>query len=153
MSPTRAQDTIVEELTINAPAERVFAALTDPEQCVKWWGQEGQFGWTQIESDLRTGGKLVMRGYGYGGKTVVVTGVYRQIDRPRLLVHTWLPDWQGDTTESVVRWDFEEQDGVTKVRITHSGLTTETSRMSHRGWPQILTWLRGYTERSAGSSR
>jgi uncharacterized protein YndB with AHSA1/START domain len=145
MSPTRAHDTIIEEIAINAPADRIFEALTNPKECIKWWGQTGQFGWTHIESDLRPGGRLVMRGTGYG-KPVSVTGVYRQIERPRLLVFTWLPDWQGDQTESIVRWDLEEKAGVTTVRLTHSGLTTETSRSSHRGWPSILGWLRAHVE-------
>lgn len=147
MSPTQASDTIVEEITIRAPADRIFEALTNPEECTKWWGAEGQFGWTHIESDLRPGGRRVMRGFGYGGKTVTVTGVYRQIERPRLLVFTWLPDWQGDHTESVVRWDLDEKAGVTTVRLTHSGLATEASRTSHRGWPSILAWLKSYLER------
>jgi uncharacterized protein YndB with AHSA1/START domain len=146
MSPARASDTIVEEITIKAPADRIFKALTDPDECVKWWGVEGQFGWTHVESDLRPGGRRVMRGTA-GGKTVAVTGVYRQIERPRLLVFTWLPDWQGDQTESLVRWDLEEKAGVTTVRLTHSGLASEASRNSHRGWPGILGWLKSYIER------
>ena len=147
MSPTRADDTIIEEITIKAPAERIFDALTNPEECMKWWGVKGQFETTHVESDLRPGGRRVMRGTGMGGKPFSVTGVYRQIERPRLLVFTWLPNWQGDDTESVVRWDLEEKDGVTTVRVTHSGLTTESARTSHRGWPGILTWLRSHVER------
>ena len=71
---------------------------------------------------------------------------YRKIERPRLLVFTWLPDWQGDETESVVRIELEEANGLTTVRLTHSGLVSEASRQSHKGWPQILTWLRDYSE-------
>lgn len=63
-----------------------------------------------------------------------------------MLVFTWLPDWQGDATESLVRFDLEEKDGVTTVRLTHSGLVSESSRASHWGWPQILTWLQTYVE-------
>ena len=66
--------------------------------------------------------------------------------RRGLLVFTWLPDWQGDATESLVRFDLEEANGVTTVRLTHSGLVSETSRESHKGWPQILAWLRAYVE-------
>ena len=84
MSPTRAGDTIIEEITINAPAERIFEALTNPEECMKWWGVKGQFETTHVESDLRPGGRRVMRGTGIGGKPFNVTGVYRQIERPRL---------------------------------------------------------------------
>jgi hypothetical protein len=70
---------------------------------------------------------------------------YRQVERPRLLAFTWLPDWQKDATETIVRF-LEETDGVTTVRLTHSGLASESSRTSHKGWPQILTWLQAYVE-------
>jgi len=63
-----------------------------------------------------------------------------------LLVFTWLPDWQENAPETIVRWDLEEKDGVTKVRLTHSGLTSESSRASHRGWPQVLGLLQAYVE-------
>ena len=36
MNITPASDTVTQEITINAPADRVFAALTTPDQCVKW---------------------------------------------------------------------------------------------------------------------
>src|SRR6516162_8950198 len=68
---------------------------------------------------------------------------------PRLLVFTWLPDWQEDATETIVRFDLEEQAGVTTVRLTHFGLESESSRASHKGWPQILTWLQAYVEQHA----
>jgi len=29
---------------------------------------------------------------------------------------------------------------------THSGLTSESSRARHRGWPQVLAWLQAYVE-------
>jgi len=146
MNPTSLGDTIVQEIAIKGSADRIFAALTDPAQRVKWWGAEGRFQAKQMESDLRPGGRWVMRGIGMGGKPFQVGGEYRQIEPPRLLVFTWLPDWQGDTTESLVRFDLNEKDGVTTVRLTHSGLVTERSRTSHRGWPEILASLRGYIE-------
>ncbi len=149
MTRTNASDTIVQEIIIRAPAERIFRALTDPAERVQWWGAEGRFHTTQMESDLRPGGRWVMRGIGMGGKPFTVSGVYREIDRPRLLVFTWLPDWQGNATETVVRVDLEEKEGATTVRLTHSGLTTEDSRRSHRGWPDVLSWLRSHVERKA----
>jgi len=48
--------------------------------------------------------------------------------------------------ESLVRFDLQEKDGITTVRLTHSGLTTESSRAQHRGWPDILAWLQAYVE-------
>ena len=146
MNPATMSDTVIEQIQIKAPAERVFEALTDPVERLKWWTSPGQFTMTHFESDLRPGGKWVMLGSGYG-KDVRVEGVYREIERPRLLVMTWLPSWQLDPTESVVRFDLEEKNGVTILRLTHSGLKTEISRNSHRGWSQILGWLRGYAEK------
>ena len=147
MNPTSVDDTIVQEITIKGSAGRIFEALTDPGQRVKWWGSEGRFQTTHMESDLRPGGKWMMRGNGMGGKPFKVTGEYRQIEPPRLLVFTWLPDWQEDAIESLVRFDLKEEAGVTTVRLTHSGLASESSRTSHKGWPQILTWLQRYVER------
>jgi uncharacterized protein YndB with AHSA1/START domain len=87
-----------------------------------------------------------MRGTGVGGGPFTVRGEYRQIEPPRLLIFTWLPDWQADATETTVRFDLSENNGVTTVRLTHSGLKTESSRLSHKGWPQVLTWLQTYSE-------
>lgn len=146
MTTSPAPSTIVQEITIAAPAERIFAALTDPGERVKWWGAEGRFQTTHMESDLRPGGRWLMRGIGMGGKPFTVAGVYRTIERPRVLAFTWLPSWQSDATESLVRFDLEETDGVTRVRLTHSGLASAASRDSHRGWPQILGWLKAHLE-------
>ncbi len=146
MNPTDARDTIVKEIAIKAPAERIFVALTNPEQRLKWWGAEGQYRGTHMESDLRPGGKWMTRGIGRGGKSFTVGGEYRKIERPHLLVFTWLPDWEENASESLVRFDLDEKDGVTTVRLTHSGLTSESSRDHHRGWPQVLAWLRAYVE-------
>jgi uncharacterized protein YndB with AHSA1/START domain len=146
MNPTSLNDTVVQEIVIQAPAERIFEALTDPAQRIKWWGAEGRFQTTHMESDLRPGGKWMMRGNGVGGRPFTVMGEYRQIEPPRLLIFTWLPDWQGDALETLVRFELTENSGLTTVRLTHSGLTTESSRLSHKGWPQILTWLQAYSE-------
>jgi uncharacterized protein YndB with AHSA1/START domain len=147
MNPTGTADAIVQEITINAPANRVFETFTNPADRVKWWGSPGRFETKEMDSDLRPGGKWAMRGIGLSGKPFTVRGEYRTVQPPTLLVFTWLPDWQEDAMETLVRVDFTEANGVTRVRLTHSGLTTESSRTSHRGWPQILAWLQAYAER------
>ncbi len=146
MNPVTASDTIVQEITIKGSAERIFAALTDPQERMKWWGGPGgRFKLTSFESDLRPGGNWIMLAESFG-RAVTIRGIYREIDPPRLLVFTWLPDWYENATESLVRWDLEERAGVTTVRLTHSGLLTEAARENHRGWPQILGWLQAYVE-------
>jgi uncharacterized protein YndB with AHSA1/START domain len=140
-----ADQTIVQEIAINAPAERIFEALTNPEQRKQWWGSAGRFQTTHMESDLRVGGKWKMSGDGFG-RPFTVTGEYRAIERPRLLAFTWLPSWQPNATETLVRFELSETNGVTTVRVTHSALTAEGAE-AHKGWPQILDWLRRFAER------
>lgn len=146
MSAPKASETIVQEITINAPAERVFAALAEPDQRVKWWAAGGRFKATHMDSDLRTGGQWMMTGSGMGGKPFTLRGVYLQVERPRILEFTWLPSWQQELLETVVRFDLREADGVTNVRLTHSGLITESSHNQNRGWPDILAGLRVFIE-------
>ncbi|MGH2481276.1 MAG: SRPBCC family protein, partial [Ktedonobacteraceae bacterium] len=100
----------------------------------------------QMESDLRPGGQWIMRGIGMGGQPSTVSGEYRQIEQPTLLVFTWFPDWQEGATETIVRFDLQEKDGITTVRLTHSGFTSERARTSQQGWPYILDSLQAYVE-------
>ena len=144
MKPVSVSDSIVEEITIRGSAERIFSALTDPQQRVKWWGQEGRFQTTRMESDLRPGGKWMMSGQGIG-HPFEVHGEYRRVEPPRLLEFTWNPSWQEIPGESVILIELDERDGVTKVRLTHSELS-ESARAIHKGWAQILGWLRTHVE-------
>ncbi len=141
------QDDILSlEVTIRAPAERVFTALTSPEERVKWWGAEGRFKTQHMESDLRPGGSWLMSGSGVGGRPFTIRGVYREVERPHLLSFTWIPSWQTDELETVVQFELQEKNGITTVRLTHSGLT-ESTRAQHRGWPDVLAWLQAHAER------
>lgn len=139
-----SEDTVVQEITIRGSAERIFTALTDPRQLATWWGVEGRFQARQAECDVRPGGKWRMSVEAPigSGRFTVVSGEYVTIDRPHLLVYTWLRE---NFPESVVRWDLEESGGETRVRLTHSGLTPEAARV-HTGWPMILSMLKAYVE-------
>ena len=66
MTTIGADEAVVQEIVIKAPAMRVFEALTNPEQRKEWWGSEGRFQATHVESDLRVGGKWRMSGAGFG---------------------------------------------------------------------------------------
>ena len=72
MTPAGASGTIVQEITIQAPAER---ALTNPDERLNWWRRfEGRFQITHVESHLRRGGKWKMRGIGMGERPLTVAG-------------------------------------------------------------------------------
>ena len=140
---------IVKEIIIKAPAERIYDALIDPNQRVEWWGAEGRFKATHMESDLRTGGAWLMSGTGGGGKPFTIRGEYRCIDRPQVLEMTWLADWHENAALTVVRFDLVEKDGSTTVRLTHSGFATDQARETYQGWPWLLSLLQAHVERQA----
>jgi uncharacterized protein YndB with AHSA1/START domain len=139
------EDTIVEEIQIKRTAEKIFEAMTNPVELVKWWRVEGKFRITRMESDFSVGGKWRMHLIGGRGKETVVSGEYREIVRPHLVVFTWIRE---DAVETLVRWDFQEKHGATTVRVTHSGLASEQLRTRNDGWPIILGLLHEYVERT-----
>ena len=138
------EDTIVEEIQIKRTAEKIFEAMTNPVELAKWWRVEGKFRITRMESDFSVGGKWRMHLIGGRGTETVVSGEYREIVRPHLVVFTWIRE---DAVETLVRWDLQEKDGVTTVRVTHSGLASEQLRTRNDGWPMILGLLHEYVER------
>jgi uncharacterized protein YndB with AHSA1/START domain len=141
------EDTIVREIHIKRPAEEIFEALTKANELVKWWRVEGKFQITQMECDFSVGGKWKMHLIGCGGTETVVSGEYREIVCPHLVVFTWIRETE-DATETLVRWELKEKDGVTTVRVTHSGLTTESLRKRNDGWPMILGLLQAHLEKT-----
>lgn len=138
------------ERTYDASAERVFDAWTSPEVMRRWWQVGQDWKTSDAEVDLRVGGavRVVMhdtdKDVDYGGG-----GVYTEVDPPTRLAFTWL--WDGDTRRTLIEIDFEETDGATSVRFTHSGLWDEEAVRSHRhGWSSILDRL-GRTLDGAGA--
>jgi uncharacterized protein YndB with AHSA1/START domain len=122
------------ERTFQAPAQAVFDAFTSEEVIRRWWHAEHDWETTVAEVDLRLGGsvRVVMRDphrdVEYGG-----SGRYTEIDPPRRLAFTWL--WDDHDTRQLIEIDFEETEGVTLVRFTHSGLWDEEAVRSHEdGW-------------------
>jgi len=138
---TETGHTLRLERTYRASAQAVFDAFTSPEVMRRWWHPERDWETNEAEVDLRVGGavRVVMRDpredaeYGGGGR-------YTEVDPPRRLAFTWL--WDDNTTRMLIEIDFEEHDGVTVVRFTHSGLWDEEAVRAHDyGWGQVLDRL------------
>ena len=70
---TLDQDAIISEVHINAPAERVFQALTDPRQLMRWWNSD-ECPTEFFEMDARPGGQWC---FGTRKSALTVNGVSR----------------------------------------------------------------------------
>ncbi len=142
-------DTIVVEIDIDAPPERVFQAWIDPQQRLAWWGDDGVYRGQKMESDLRVGGKWVTEGKSAEGKEFSVSGTYTRIEAPRALGFTWNHDWgDGEMPETHVLIELTPTSSGTHVTLTHSGFTSVSERDGHnKGWQRVLGWLQSYLQR------
>lgn len=150
---TPDQDAIISEIEIAAPAERVFRALTESDQLVRWFTDAScpvKF-W---KMDARLGGR-----YSYGTETSKLTvngvnefkchGEILEFDPPRLLVYTWISNWHLDPEkETLVRWELTPLASGTHIKVTHSGLAQDPeSRKDYSGgWPGVVEKLKQFVE-------
>lgn len=158
---TPDKDTIVAEVFIAAPRERVFQAITDPGQTSQWWGKKGIYRVTGGHADVRIGGSWLSEGMGDDGVKFHVGGTYLEVDPPKVLVHTWNSSYDPEA-KTTVRWELEaqsvhtlQQSGPHKmgtgtlVRIRHSGFTGHypSAERHGQGWKMVLGWLQGFVEK------
>ena len=128
----------------------VFAALTQPEQLVAWWGSDDSYRLTNTTSDLRVSGAWESTGSGADGFTFTVSGIYRIVEPPHALEFTWHFNWPNSdgAAESIVRYDLSERAAGTELRIWHSGFETVEDRDAQAaGWKIVLGWLSAFLTR------
>jgi uncharacterized protein YndB with AHSA1/START domain len=135
------------EVFIAAPRERVFQALTDPKQAVRWWGQNDRYHLTEFHIDARVGGKWSTSGGSVKMGDITVHGEVLELDPPRRLSYTWISSWLPKTTTVV--WELVAQNGGTLVKLTHTGFAGDAEATNNHsiGWNLVLGWLQGYAER------
>jgi uncharacterized protein YndB with AHSA1/START domain len=141
--------TIVREIDIKAPAARVFAAISDPDELIQWWGDGDSYRCTAMESDLRVGGAWRTTGISKNGEPFAVHGTYTVVDPPSVLEYTWNYDWSTrDSPETLVRYELTEREGTTRLRLIHSGFVDREGYDGHNdGWERVFSWLTAYVER------
>jgi uncharacterized protein YndB with AHSA1/START domain len=144
-------DSVVAQVRINAPQERIFKALTDQGELVRWF-TDAKSPVHRWEIDARRGGSFR---YFTDEETAArhhvlafeCRGQILEFDPPRLLVYSWIASWHADKTlKTVVRWDLTPVAGGTLVKVTHSGLAGEPAafREYSGGWRDTLRMLRGF---------
>ena len=121
---------------IDAPAPKVWLALTPPELIKQWF-----FG-VDTETDWTEGSSIVHRGL-YQGQPYEDKGRILKIEPRRLLVHThWssvsgLPDRPENYQE--VSWTLNDDGGKTELVVTENNLPSEAAKeRSEQGWSAAL---------------
>ncbi|MGH6711439.1 MAG: SRPBCC family protein [Bradyrhizobium sp.] len=125
---------------IKASPAKVWAAITQAERMMQWWGPDA--GPTlRAEADVRPGGRFSVVFRLLNGDEHNPTGIYREVIPERKLVFTWdLPG--APEPESLVTFLLEPIDGGTRLTLRHERLPDEAACRSHeQGWNGLLNKL------------
>lgn len=145
-------DRIEREVTVNAPIERVWAVLTEPEHIANWFGDSAS-------GDPRTG-ELVLGWKEYGDFPVSV----ERYEPPHAFAFRWVTGIAESGTRPVpgnstlVEFSLTAEGRATRLTVVESGFESldlpEKEQVRHAedntdGWRQELDELREYAERLA----
>ena len=111
------------ERIFDAPRDRVFATITDPELIPEWWGPNGT-STTVDQMDVRPGGSWRFVVHNSDGTETAFRGTYREITPPERMVQTF--EWEGMPGHvSVETATFEDLGDRTRISTTALFHTTE----------------------------
>lgn len=133
-------DAISIESTLNASADRVWAAFVDPAKRTEWW--------PGLTFDAVRGGSLQER-WAENDVEHVANGTIRDVVPTALLRFTWSDtSWEASTTVLVT---LQQHQATTLVRVSESGLAQlsegpEVAREHEAGWRWHLDQLREHVE-------
>jgi uncharacterized protein YndB with AHSA1/START domain len=118
-----------------APPAVVFAAFTDADELVKWWGPEG-FTTPRLRFQARVGEGYRIQMQPPDGAPFYLAGEFRDVDVPARLAFTFAwEDPDPDDVVTLVALSFRDLGGSTEVALTQGPFKTEARRALHRdGW-------------------
>jgi uncharacterized protein YndB with AHSA1/START domain len=129
------------EIYIKTSPERLWEAITDPEQRAQY-----SFG-VAAESDWTNGSpyKAVHSGAGIE----IAEGENLEVDRPHRLVQSFNALWSDEVKAegtSRVTWDIEQIEDSCRLTVTHDQLRDGAHGELYGGWPMILSGLKTLLE-------
>jgi uncharacterized protein YndB with AHSA1/START domain len=139
-------------IIINAPADKVWDALVNPEQTKKY-----MFGCETV-SDWRVGSPLLWKMMYEGKEMIPVKGIILVIQPLKLLKYTVIDPNAGmeDIPENYlnVTYSLTEQSGITTLRVTQDGFETaqdgdkryQDVYNNGEGWNPILVQIKKLVE-------
>jgi uncharacterized protein YndB with AHSA1/START domain len=141
--------TVRRTVTIAAPIEKVWAAVTEPEHISRWFGQAAVF------DDLAVGASGSLTWDDYGTLAVLI----EELDPPRAIAYRWSNESgnaiEGDHVDpehsTVFRFTLEPVDSGTQLTVVESGFDTlstpaESMESNRGGWDHELDELVTYLE-------
>ncbi len=121
------------KITIDAPAFKVFAALTEPDQLAAWWGQDAL-----VEAD--EGGR-----YETTLPVGRVEGTIIAIDGPGTLTFTWPLMAEGISVATSVHYALSPMGPQTAVHVAHRAPREVPGEWTAL-WQSVLESLKAYVE-------
>jgi uncharacterized protein YndB with AHSA1/START domain len=130
---------------LNASPEKVYAAWTDPQKIVQWFGRADLKPDTmRAEIDARVGGRYRINFNTESGEYFEVGGIYRDVVPNERLVFSWA--WHSTPErESLVTVTLKPDSAGTLLTVHHEQLFDQAARDGHaRGWTGALEKLEKY---------
>jgi len=131
-------------ITINAPAAKVWEAITTPALIKQWF-----FG-VDTDTDWKEGSPIVHRGE-WQGKPYEDRGTILTVEPQKRLVHSHWSPMSGlpDSPENYegITYTLTERDGKTELTLSETNLPSEDAKtLSLQIWQQVLELLKKLVE-------
>lgn len=133
------------ETEIDAPAARVWRALTDPDEIEQY-----MFG-SRVETDWKPGSPIIWRGT-YEGKAYEDKGEIVEVEPERRLELTHFSPLSGDEdvpgNYHTLVYQLEQRNGTTRLSLSQdNNATEEAATHSKANWEKMLAGLKQVVER------
>jgi uncharacterized protein YndB with AHSA1/START domain len=143
-APEPIPATLVVRRRIEATAEKLFEAWTDPSHLLRWWGPRG-VECIAAEVDLRAGGAWRIANRMPDGTVLWIAGSFEHVEPPHRLIYSWQLESRPGPVERVTVC-FEVRGTATEVIVTHERMVDAATRTSHEaGWNGCLESLAAYS--------